>query len=165
VRFTKPNRVERYNTIAEEAVMTKAATTTPHGNGVLIPAESSPPAKDPLPTETSQVDAGSPRLPALSTATKSQIFSTSAQASPASATAASRDSSGTWTVADPLMDAHLSGQEPRLFPGVVSQGQRKNSLQKSSSNENNAVSVKRTPSRKEKAATDRSVIEQDVDGQ
>lgn len=49
-----------------------------------------------------------------------------------------RDTSSSWPV-EGFADLHLSGSEPRIFPGVVSRGQRRDSIRQSSISETDGV--------------------------
>ncbi|KAK0717047.1 hypothetical protein B0T26DRAFT_277263 [Lasiosphaeria miniovina] len=79
-----------------------------------------------------QVDTGSPYMSAMS---QPQIFSNPVVASPLGASASDREASGNWSPVEATREPHLSGNEPRYFPGVVSRGPRRNSTRQSSMHE------------------------------
>lgn len=76
------------------------------------------------PASAPQVDSGSPYMAPLTlSSSTSQIFGSSLGSSPMA------------TAADGIRDLHLAGDAPRYFPGVVSRGQRRNSVRQGSMHE------------------------------
>ncbi|KAK3330860.1 hypothetical protein B0H66DRAFT_545062 [Apodospora peruviana] len=86
-----------------------------------------------------QVDTSSPYMAGIiSPGNQSQVFQSPVLASPIALPAAADGSSnsGLWAPpADSVRDPHISGHQPRYFPGVVSRSQRKNSTRQSSRHE------------------------------
>lgn len=139
--------MERYNTIAEDAESAVATSAHPSvGKSPLLPASvpgsvplmaASPPAVNhrshiSLPSaaiagagQLPQVDTSGSGLMSMTTSPglQAEMFQSPAIASPLVAST------------DPIRDAHLWGQEPRYFPGVVTRSQRKNSTRQSSMHE------------------------------
>ncbi|KAK3337065.1 hypothetical protein B0T19DRAFT_411388 [Cercophora scortea] len=139
------NMVERYNTLAVEASDHVAAPNSPAQSSKTV----GPAAADSkhqqshvsLPSyaatraaHSSQIDGDSPALSTSSMSmSQSQIFASPVIASPA--TGSSTD--GRPAPTDAMRELHLSGHEPKYFPGVVSRshGQRRNSTRQSSMHE------------------------------
>jgi AMP deaminase len=111
---------------------------------------------------SSPVEAGSPRMgPFGGSTNQPHLTSSSSQASPLAMGSASRDSrTPSDTLRDALHDMHLSGHEPRYFPGVVTRSQRRNSMRKSSTHESDDNAMRKASGRKEVAPSGSNVAEE-----
>ncbi|KAK4187997.1 hypothetical protein QBC35DRAFT_451728 [Podospora australis] len=88
--------------------------------------------------KSGQIDTSSPAISAVS-GSQSQVFSSPVVASPLGASA-SDSVAGTWSPSEP----HISGHEPRYFPGVVSRSsRRRDSTRQSSMHENDENLVRK----------------------
>ncbi|KAK0730770.1 hypothetical protein B0H67DRAFT_527882 [Lasiosphaeris hirsuta] len=147
--------VERYTSIASDPPPASSDPAAPETNGSVGVSQQYTPRSPALSTKTniataaeqmqqqytskSAIDtSGSPHMGA--SMSQSQIFSSPVLASPLTSGppgATPTTTGGMSSVADAagMREPHLSGHEPRYFPGVVSRGQRKGSTRQSSMHE------------------------------
>ncbi len=98
----------------------------------------------------SQTDANSPYMSAAGgSMSQSQILTSPMLASPLTAGALSGPGSGPGN-GESMREPHLSGHEPRYFPGIVTRGQRKGSTRQNSQHENDESVARRVSGRKDK---------------
>lgn len=97
------------------------------------------PAINPLTAEPSTFGSAAPSTPAMSLKTNLNVDSMAPPprqpptSSPAM-NAQQPQSTGPWPI-ESTKDLHLSGSEPRIYPGMISRRQRTNSLRQSSTHE------------------------------
>ena len=134
-------RVDRYSGRAAEASATASAVDAPRSPTLSLKTNATVPitldakysnhgsvssthAASRTPASAPQVESGSPYIAPLTlSGSTSQIFGSSLNGSPMA------------TTADGIRDLHLAGDAPRYFPGVVSRGQRRNSVRQGSMHE------------------------------
>jgi len=158
-------RVERYNTIAEDAESAVGAAADLNGAAVQTAGAKSPmfspskPSSAALSTISTmaakqqsqvslqstaitgsglaQADPSGSGLVSITTSPGSQLdmFQSPLVASPIAGPLAGEGSNMRHPPTDAMRDMHLWGQEPRYFPGVVTRSQRRNSTRQSSMHE------------------------------
>ncbi|GAB1311371.1 AMP deaminase [Madurella fahalii] len=159
--------VERYTALATDVPSASGSAVDPNSVPLPVTVPRSPAlssrattiAADPkqqshaqgsTPTWGPQVGTGSPSIMAIPTSlSQSQLYSSPVLASPMMGPASDRDLSGSWTQSDSIREPHLSGHEPRYFPGMVSRSQRKDSTRQSSVHESDEGGSRKAPSRRD----------------
>lgn len=137
-----PQTVPRSPALSSRTNTAAAAAASESKQHTFAPLTASPSQASHM-AKSGQIDTGSPSVNAIS-ASQSQVFSSPVVASPLGASG-SDSASGAWTPSE----QHISGHEPRYFPGVVSRNRRRDSTRQNSMHENDENVFRKASSRRD----------------